>query len=459
MIVDDFFCSGDTSALSRQAKGDRSWGQYRRDLMTDLAQRMVLAPAREENPDIFVIIKYPQWYDRFHKFGYDVQREPPLFDQVWIGTETRGPDTRRMGFVPQYEGFVNFRWLSTFAPEKIGGAWFDHIDCQANDFIDQAYQSVLAGAREIIFFNYFDLMQGHPGHHLLRRQFTRLFDLARLVREDSPRGIFAYKPPQSDAIQDHYIMDLIGMIAVPLLPVSDFPSLADVVLLPTQAATDPNLLPKIKEILKKGKTVVATPGLFLAAQNSKLEQLAGVQISRGELTATHLRQNGVVISAPAGLELAAQISAKKAEVLLTAQANEIPVPFLTLRQEKSGGKFYVLNINTFEEADFKAVDEVLLAPKPVAWLDLPPEWLNPIRAIFLQPLGLALEAPGRISLHLFAGGNLVFCNFNNAPVEVTLANPAGLLTSPFTGEKYLPETGKFRIPLGKREVVWLRVGE
>lgn len=456
MIIDDFFCTADTSELSRQAKGERSWGQYRMDLMTELAQTMVLKPAREENPDIFTIIKYPQWYDRFHKFGYDVVREPPLFDQVWIGTETRSPDTRRMGFVPQYEGFVNFRWLSTFAPEKIGGAWFDHIECEANDFIDQAYQSVLAGAREIIFFNYFNLMRGHPGHHLLRRQFSRLFDLARLVREEASRGIYAYKPPYSDAIADHYIMDFIGMLGIPLLPASSFPAEAEVVFLPTQAARDQKILPKIRKLLKNGKTVVATPGFFLAAQNKKLEKLAGVEINPGEQVVTHLLQDDAPTAFDGDLELASKISVKNARTLLTALVGTIREPFLTLRAEKSGGKFYVLNVNTADEADFKAVDEVLLVPKPVAWLNLPVDWLNKIRAVFLQPLGIELAGPGRISLHLFANGDRVLCNFNNAPAEISLTASANTFELPFTETKMRPRNGKYTINLEKRSVVWLR---
>jgi len=133
---DDFLCSADTSEISNKARGEKSWSQYRMDLLTDLSGNLFIKTARDEKPNITIIIKYPQWYDRFHKFGYDVVREPKLYDKVWVGTETRGPATQRMGFVQQYEGFVNLRWLNSCSEGKVHGAWFDHIDCDEYDFIN-----------------------------------------------------------------------------------------------------------------------------------------------------------------------------------------------------------------------------------------------------------------------------------------------------------------------------------
>ncbi|MBR9998686.1 MAG: hypothetical protein KFF73_06935, partial [Cyclobacteriaceae bacterium] len=148
-IVDDFLCTADTSILSKNARGNRDWPEYRRDLLVELSGSVFMDIPKKMNPAINMIIKYPQWYDRYHLFGYDVVRQNQLFDQVWIGTETRGQYTQRFGFVQPYEGFINYRWMKSLAGEKMGGAWFDHIDCDQYDFIDQAYQSVLAGAREL----------------------------------------------------------------------------------------------------------------------------------------------------------------------------------------------------------------------------------------------------------------------------------------------------------------------
>ena len=68
-IVDDFLCTADTSDESKVAKGSTSWSQYRRDLLSRLSKEIFMDPAKEVNPKIIMIIKYPQWYDRFHLFG------------------------------------------------------------------------------------------------------------------------------------------------------------------------------------------------------------------------------------------------------------------------------------------------------------------------------------------------------------------------------------------------------
>ncbi len=149
LIVDDFFCTGDTSPVSEAARGARSWAAYRRDLLVSLIEPLMLGPARAQRPDVRLILKFPQWYDRFHLFGYDPERMAGPFDPVWVGTEVRNPHTRRMGYVQPTEGYVNFRWLRALGGEKTTGAWFDHIECTAENFTDQAFQSVLAGAREL----------------------------------------------------------------------------------------------------------------------------------------------------------------------------------------------------------------------------------------------------------------------------------------------------------------------
>ena len=149
---------------------------------------MMIDPARAARPDIRMIIKFPQWYDRFHLFGYDPPRMAALFDQVWVGTEVRDPKTRRMGYVQPTEGYMNFRWLASVAGTKTTGAWFDHIECPANVFADQAFMSVLAGARELTLFRLGDLMEGHPGDAVLARRMPELFELAAKVSGKQPHG-------------------------------------------------------------------------------------------------------------------------------------------------------------------------------------------------------------------------------------------------------------------------------
>ena len=459
-IVDDFLCTADTSVESDAARGERSWGEYRRDLLTELSQRIFIDAAREENPDITMIIKYPQWYDRFHLFGYDVVREPQIFDRVWVGTETRGPDTQRMGFVKQYEGFVNYRWLSSLSGDKIGGAWFDHIDCNKHDFIEQAYQTVLAGAREIILFNYFDFINGHQGHHLLRRQFPKLVKIAQKVRQKPAWGVYGYKPPHSDAGGDLYVFDYLGMMGIPLVPCSKFPADAKVIFLPTQAASDPEIESHVQRFIQNGGTVIVTAGLLKSfAMTPTLASLIGIEEieTTQPLKATTLMVMNKSINFEKGLDIETILHPKSAEVVLTAKVGRRLIPFLTCLEHHTGGKVYVLNSHTFSEKDFKAVGEVLLAPRDLPLLDLPDEWLSEIRKCFNEPLGIEFKAPSRTAIHLLGENDWVFSNFNNDAVDIELscdAKPNATFIDVFTGEEIQPNKDGFKLVIGKREIIW-----
>ena len=126
-----------------------------------------------------MILKFPQWYDLFQLYGYDPLRMPEYFDEIWVGTEVRDPETRRMGYVQPTQGYMNFRWLASQAGSKVRGAWFDHIECSPQNFLDQAYLSVLAGARELTLFSLNDLMTRHPGDALLAAKWPELCEIGR----------------------------------------------------------------------------------------------------------------------------------------------------------------------------------------------------------------------------------------------------------------------------------------
>jgi len=55
LIVDDFYCTGDTSPESEKARGARSWADYRQDLMTGLVDPLIVKPARRVNPRVRLI--------------------------------------------------------------------------------------------------------------------------------------------------------------------------------------------------------------------------------------------------------------------------------------------------------------------------------------------------------------------------------------------------------------------
>ncbi|MCZ2147846.1 MAG: hypothetical protein LC126_08710 [Bryobacterales bacterium] len=259
LIVDDFYCTADTSAESERARGNRSWGEYRRDLLTGLIEPMMIRPAREANPKVRLTLKYPQWYDRFEKFGYDPPRMSPKFDRIWVGTEVRNPETQRMGFAQPTMGYMNFRWLRSVSGEKVEGAWFDHIECTAQNFVDQAYESVLAGARELTLFHLGDVVEGHPGHALFRKALPELKRLAARVKRRQVRGVAYYKPAGSNADGNLWLMDYLGMLGIPIVPAAEYPFQSRVVILGVQAAADSSVAEKAARHRKQGGKIFVTP--------------------------------------------------------------------------------------------------------------------------------------------------------------------------------------------------------
>lgn len=451
VIIDDFFCSGDKSEESNAARGTRDWGAYRRDLLTGLSQSMVLSPAREANPNVRVILKFPQWYDLFDAYGYDPEREPQLFDCVYVGTETRGPRTQRFGFTQPYEGFVNFRWLSSLSRGKIGGAWFDFGDCTGPEFVDQAWMSTLAGARELVVFSFPTFLSGHEGLDYLRDEFPKLVALARSVAAHPAKGIAAYKPPNSAAGNDIYLLDHLGMLGLPLVPVSEFPSSVAVTLLPTQAAADAALLKKITLAAKPGRTFVFTPGLLSAAADGEaLSRMAGVAWPR-ELApqqAGQVRIAGEDLAVARGLDLATRLVPGAARIVLAAVVDGEAVPLLT-EQEKDGCRMLVLNLRGYGAADFEATGEYLLSPRELGMLDLPTPVCNVLRRAIAGVLVGDTQLPARTTLHLLGDAGCFVQNFNTESVEISL--PRALIPGNRHDNKPLVQR---KIPAGGR--IWLR---
>jgi hypothetical protein len=454
-IVDDFLCTGDTSLESKAAKGAQSWSVYRRKLLTDLATSIFIEPAKSVNPDIHMIIKYPQWYDRFHMFGYDVESGPRLFDEVWVGTETRGQYTQRFGFVQPYEGFVNYRWIASLSGDKIGGAWFDHGDCDQLDFIEQAYQSVLAGAPELVIFNYGSFVNGHPGHHLLRMDLEKLFALAKTVKASPIIGIPGFKPPHSDAGGDLYIMDFIGMLGIPLIPVSSYPENAKTIFLPTQAASDPEIVDRIASSLQQGSRVIMTAGFLAKVQDGgKLADLAGISMPVVQsLSADKVLVDGIEKLLSGQFDLEASFQVLEAEAVLEAKADNTLIPFLT---KSANGQIYVVNAHTFSEADFEAVGEVLLCPRRLGLVELPQSWANSIRDVFNEHLGIDIDAPTRVTMQPIENGQVVLHNYNQHEVELKLNGLKDAASIDlFTNRDIDIHAGEMHIKMPPRSRLWI----
>ena len=464
-IIDDFLCTGDTSEISNAARSDRTWSQYRRDLMVDVAQNVFIKPAKEVNPGIEMIIKYPQWYDLFHEFGYDVAREPALFDGVWVGTETRGSMTQRYGFVQPYEGFINYRWIAAQSGGKIRGAWFDYGDCGDFDFIDQAWQSVAAGAPELMIFSLGDVIKGHPDHKRLQEDFTALADLARFVRDNPVVGPVGYKPPNSDAGGDLYIMDFIGMLGVSLVPSPEFPADAATIFLATQAAADPDIAQKVEAALEAGRRIVMTAGFLASAPNP--EQMAKLAGLKGPVSLQPLKADKVMVLTLSGpsvprpeevepaLDLAADLQVETASPVLWAVVDGREVPFWT-EQNAGDGKVFVLNARTFSREDFAAVNEVLLSPRLLGLLNIPMDWCEVIRAAMTTSVGYLRVSVPRVTCQQLGEAGWLIQNYLNSPVEATMMSVYPLENA-LTGEPITKDIRGHQVKLPSRGRLWVKM--
>ena len=89
-------------------------------------------------------------------------------------------------------------------------------------------------------------------------------------------------------------MDYIGMLGVPLVPVSTYPVDAEVIFLPTQAATDPDIVEQVRDSAVAGKTLIFTAGFLAAASSEELARMAGIRwpIVSAPMNASTLVVNG-----------------------------------------------------------------------------------------------------------------------------------------------------------------------
>jgi hypothetical protein len=318
IMIDDFWftdCQCADCNTARQSKtvtiGEKTypvpgdtWEDYRCELMVHLSRDRILAPARRVNPKTRLIIKYPQWYDRFHERGYEVVRETADFDRIWVGTETRDYDDARWGGTPQYEGYFIMRWLGGIGGEKCGGGWFDPYGTTEKTYVEQARQTVLAGAKESLLFCYGSLLKGTGPANVeaLRPCIPELLQVAEEVGRRQVVGVAAYKPPNSHPEKEPRVFDFVGMMGLPLVPCHEFPDDAKAAFFSVHALKDPKLPEKLSKLIARGVPVLVTDGLaqrldgrvHLDAPNVRILPVSGkpkslLELPQGDLDAIRQR--------------------------------------------------------------------------------------------------------------------------------------------------------------------------
>ncbi len=463
VIQDDFFFVTTKHDSDIAAKGDKSWSQFRMELMDEAAENLLVKPAKAVNPKVKMVVKFPNWYEHFQGFGYDLDKEPKIFDGIYTGTETRDPVITDQ-HLQQYESYEIVRYFDNIAPGRNGGGWVDTYSLRYIDrYAEQLWDTLFAKAPQIMLFewsaltrpfevgdrtawaslptsfNFSDMTNGVSSPTWARVAGYSLEQADQFLGQlGHPIGIASYKPYQSSG--EDFLQNYLGMIGIPIEMVPYFPTNADMVLLTEEAKTDPDIVAKIKGQLRAGKSVVITSGLLHALQGKGIEDIAEIRWTDRKFLA-HTYAGGYGAGNFSTLD-----HGTNADVLFPE------IDFLTndswslVRAEANGNGFPLLLMNRYA----KGILYVWTMPDNFADLySLPPGVISAIKDFLMRGFPVRLDGPAQVALFAYDNGAFIVQNFSATPADVkisTLGN-ATKLKNLVTGETLggqLPQRGRFR---------------
>jgi len=451
-ILDDFFFTSCKSDIEIEAKGNKSWTQYRMDLLNEAGKNLVIDPARKVNPKVKIIIKYPNWYDHFSGLGFDLSVGPYLFDGVWTGTETRDPSSAQ--HLQHYLGYNIVRYFDNLRPGHNMGGWVDSggSNMGMDRYAEQIWLTFFAKAPEIALFAYNQLIGValRPAAHRtpwqgqgtsfdydemmkpvnINGKLTTPTTLARAAgytveqlnafihKLGQPIGIKCYKPFHS--LGEDFLQNYFGMIGLPMDMYSQFPTDQKVVLLTEQAKYDPDIIAKMKSQLVKGNDIVITSGL-LKAIPEKIADIAELRASDLKALVNDFGLYGAInkdILIPQVLYHTNDawdiLSAGRP---LTRGVSGYP---MLVRAPYSKGNLYVMTIPD----DFGNL------------YDLPVGVLNVFRQTLSKDLDYRIDAPAKVSLFIYNNGTIIVTSFLDEPVTIRINAKEGInkITDMLNGE-------------------------
>jgi hypothetical protein len=469
VILDDFYFTNCKCELCIRAKGDRSWTDYRLDLLTRAARELIVDSARAVNPKVKVVIKYPNWYEHFQGLGFNLEAEPRIFDGLYTGTETRDPSGNQ--HLQQYLGYLIFRYFENIKPGGNRGGWVDtggmiYIDRYA----EQLWLTLFAKAPEITLFDIRQMQRPLPKSWNVPWQGqqtsfdfdemnkpTMLADGAAVLpttiaraagytfekvdrfvgKLGVPIGVKSYNPFHSSG--EDFLHNYLGMCGIPVDLVPDFPADEKMILLTECAKSDPALVDKIKAQLTAGKSVTITSGLLRALQGKGIEDIAELRYTDRKAIVKEFSTWGGRAQAKAEMVIPQiQYLTNDAWEELSAMDETNGWPIL-ISAGYAKGTLYVLTI-------------------PESFTDLyniPSMILSRIRDVVARELPVRVDAPGMVSLFLYDNGTFIVESFLDQAVDisVTVAGQVAALHDVQSDESVPPTTNQgLRMPMfGRRD--------
>ena len=396
-IFDDFYFLNCRCKDCVAKKGERSWSEFRLSEKRRITEEIVMKTAKEVNPDVNVIVKFPQWYEVFNETGYDLKMEPSLFDSIYTGTETRNP-VYAAQHLPKYLSYFIMRYLESAAPGRNLGGWFDPYECTYNltSYLEQAYLTLFAKAREVALFSLGSIIDD-PTFRLFAPVVGELFDEVDgyLGQLGNPVGAAAYRPANGRG--EDNIHNYLGMCGIPLEPCIDYPEKEKVIFLAEGAADDPMIVSKMKKSMLEGGSVIVTSG-FVRKLGDGFSEFVNVKYSARKAIVSEFadsKNSGVSISGKyTGVEpvLIPQMEYCTNDVWELAAAygtdNNFPV---VLRCSYGDGNISIITI-----------------PDDMGDLyHYPVQVLSVIRGLFGKEMPAVLEGPSGIQLFSYDSGHVI----------------------------------------------------
>ncbi|MDR0442776.1 MAG: hypothetical protein LBH44_05140 [Treponema sp.] len=278
VILDDFYFTACRCEHCIKAKGAKTWADYKLGLMEDVSRTLVKA-AREANPKVKLIIKYPNWYESYQETGYNPEKQKDIFDGIYTGTETRNPKYEQQ-HLQRYLSYSIIRYLENVSPGRNGGGWIDPfgLSDDISGWVEQAEFTLFAKAREMMLFNFFVMIDSG----FLPPLTPRLSRLNSIIKKcGNPRGVSLYEPYNADG--EDQVVNYLGMTGIPFEPSPDFGQ-GKMVFLPASAAKDKDVIQKLEDHVRRGNTAVITAGFLKEC------------IDRGIKDMTSVRPTGRIVS-------------------------------------------------------------------------------------------------------------------------------------------------------------------
>jgi hypothetical protein len=436
IILDDFFFTNCKCPLCVAAKGEKSWTNFRLDLMTQAAHELVLDPARAANSKVEVVIKYPNWYEHFQGLGFNLKDEPQLFDAIYTGNETRDPVVSNQHLQP-YESYLVFRYFENIKPGGNRGGWVDPLGSRYLDrYAEQLWLTLFAKAPEITLFDFREIFWQVQEEHrapwqgrgasfdfdsttaAARRPDGSLspdaiialtagaaFDLADKVigQLGNPMGLKTYKPYHSSG--EDFLHNYLGMLGIPLELVPEFPSDAPTILLTESAKYDLQIVEKIKQHLMDSRAVVITSGLLRALQGKGIEDIVELEYTNRKLSARDFLMDRSHIYSANRLILVPKINylTNDSWEEISCMGGTTGSPLLHVAQY-GRGTLYILNIpDNFDDLYV-----------------LPLEVLTRIKEIVTKDLFVRLESPAQVALFVYDNDTVIVVSFLDDDVDARL---------------------------------------